>query len=147
MKKEIFAVFVSLVIFASFVEAGDVPRVAIIHPKQVKIFVHPEQCKNVELPAIPNGGVLYLQVYTSNNTNALYIEFNGVPVAGYDPKYGPDRFERIPITITDDQQGKVSIIGVTAENEYGKNTVYAAFKPVKYNSGILSPGMGCSSMY
>lgn len=147
MKKEIFAVFVSLVIFASFVEAGSIPRVAIVYPRQVKILIHPEQCKSVEVPVIPNGGVIYLQVYTSSDTNSLYIEFNGVPIPSYDPKVGPERFERIPLFITDDQQGKIALIGVTAENEYGKNTVYAVFKPVKYNEGFLTPGFGCSSMY
>lgn len=147
MKKVIFAAFVTLVIFASFVDARQVPRVAIIHPRQVKIFIHPEQCRDVELPAIPNGGVIYLQVYTSIDTNALYIEFNGIPVAGYDPKYGPDLFERIPLTIADHEQGKVAYIGVSAENEYGTNTVYAAFIPVKFNPGDLSPGIGCSTMH
>jgi len=147
MKKEIFAVFVSLVIFASFVGAREVPRVAIIHPKQVAIFIHPEQCRDVELPVIPNGGVIYLQVYTSINTNALYIEYKGIPVSGYGPKFGPDRFERIPIYISDDEQGKVAIIAVAAENEYGTNTVYAAFIPVAYNPGYLNPGIGCSTMY
>ncbi|KYK31583.1 MAG: hypothetical protein HXS46_09355 [Theionarchaea archaeon] len=147
MKKEIFAVFVSLVIFTSFVGARQVPRVAIIHPKQVKVFIHPDQCKDVELPVIPNGGVIYLQVYTSIDTNALYIEFNGIPIAGYDPQYGPDRFIRIPIYISDEEQGEVAIIGVAAENEYGINTVYAAFIPVEYNPGDLGPGIGCSTMY
>jgi hypothetical protein len=147
MKKETFAVFIALVIFASFVGAREVPRVAIIHPKQVKVFIHPEQCKDVELPAIPNGGVIHLQVYTSINTNALYIEFNGVPISGYYPKYGPERFERIPILISDDEQGEVAYIGVIAENEYGTNTVYAAFIPVKYNPGYLTPAVGCSTMY
>lgn len=147
MKKEIFAVFVSLVIFASFVGAREVPRVAIIHPKQVKIFIHPEQCRDVELPVIPNGGVIYLQVYTSINANELYIDFNGIPVEGYAPKYGPERFERIAIYIADDQQGEVALIGVAATNEYGTNTVYAAFIPVKYSPGYLTPGIGCSTMY
>lgn len=147
MKKVIFAAFVTLVIFASFVDARQIPRVAIIHPKQARIFIYPEQCTDVELPSIPNGGVLYLQVYTSIDTNALYIEFNGRPIAGYDPKYGPERFERIPITITDDEQGKVAYIGVAAENDYGTNTVHAAFIPVKFNPGELGPGIGCSTMY
>lgn len=147
MKKGIFAAFVALVIFASFVDAGEIPRVAIIHPKQVKVLIHPEQCRNVELPVIPNGGVIYLQVYTSNNTDVLYVEYNGIPVPGYDPRYGPERYERIPITIYDDDQGKVAYIGVAAENEYGTNTVYAAFIPVKYNEGYFSPGRGCSTMY
>jgi hypothetical protein len=147
MKKGIFAAFVTFVIFASFVGAREVPRVAIIHPKQVRIFIHPEQCRDVELPAIPNGGVLYLQVYTSINANALYIEFNGMPVPGYDPKYAPERFERIPIIISDEEQGNVAYIGVSAENEYGTNTVYAAFIPVKYNPGFLNPGIGCSTMH
>ncbi|MGD2247346.1 MAG: hypothetical protein PVF58_03000 [Candidatus Methanofastidiosia archaeon] len=147
MKKEIFAAFVALVIFASFVGAREVPRVAIIHPKQAKIFIHPEQCRDVELPSIPNGGVIYLQVYTSINTNELYIEFNGIPVSGYDPKSGPDRFERIPLVITDADQGKVAYIGVSAKNEYGTNTVYAAFIPVKFAPGSLGPGVGCSTMH
>jgi hypothetical protein len=147
MKKEIFAAFVALVIFASFVGAREVPRVAIIHPKQAKIFIHPEQCRDVELPSIPNGGVIYLQVYTSINTNELYVEFNGIPVPGYDPKLGPDRYERIPIVITDADQGKVAYIGVSATNEYGTNTVYAAFIPVKFAPGFLGPGIGCSTMH
>ena len=147
MKKEVIAVFVALVIFASFVGAGQVPRVAIVYPREVKIFIHPEQCRDVELPVIPNGGVIYLQVYTSIDTNALYIEFNGIPVQGYDPKYAPDRFERIPIYISDNEQNKVAFIGVSAENEYGINTVYAAFIPVPYNPGYLSPGIGCSTIY
>ncbi|MBU7045553.1 MAG: hypothetical protein HXS54_03875 [Theionarchaea archaeon] len=147
MKKEVIAVFVALVIFASFVGAGQVPRVAIVYPREVKIFIHPEQCRDVELPVIPNGGVIYLQVYTSIDANALYIEFNGIPVQGYDPKYAPDRFERIPIYISDNEQNKVAFIGVSAENEYGINTVYAAFIPVPYSPGYLSPGIGCSSIY
>lgn len=147
MKKGIFAIFVALVIFASFVGAREIPRVAIIHPKQAKIFVHPEQCRDVELPSIPNGGVVYLQVYTSINTNELYVEFNGIPVEGYGPKFGPDRYERIPLTITDDDQGEVAYIGVSAANEYGTNTVYAAFIPVKFAPGYLSPGIGCSTMH
>ena len=147
MKKEVIAVFVALVIFASFVGAGQVPRVAIVYPREVKIFIHPEQCRDVELPVIPNGGVIYLQVYTSIDTNALYIEFNGIPIQGYDPKYAPDRFERIPIYISDNEQNKVAFIGVSAENEYGINTVYAAFIPVPYSPGYLSPGIGCSSIY
>ncbi|MBU7044346.1 MAG: hypothetical protein HXS47_12220 [Theionarchaea archaeon] len=147
MKKEIFAVFVSFVIFTSFVGAADVPRVAIIHPKQVKIFVHPEQCRDVELPAIPNGGVIYLQVYSSSTTNELYIEFNGMPVEGYDPNSNPDRFERIAIYISDEEQNKVAIIGVSAKNEVGTNTVFAAFIPIPFNPGYLNPGIGCSTMY
>lgn len=147
MKKGIFAAFVALVIFTSFVGANEVPRVAIIHPKQVTIFVHPEQCKDVELPSIPNGGVIYLQVYTSINANELYVEFNGIPISGYDPKYGPDRFERIPLSVSDGDQGKVAYIGVSASNEYGTNTVYAAFIPIPYNPGNLGPGIGCSTMH
>lgn len=148
MKKEVIAVFVSFVIFASFVAAApQVPRIAIVYPREVKVFIHPEQCRDVELPAIPNGGVIYLQVYTSIDTNALYIEFNGIPVSGYNPKYAPERFERIPIYISVDEQNEVAIIGVSAENEYGINTVFAAFIPVPYNPGYLNPGIGCSPMY
>lgn len=147
MKKEVIAAFVALVIFTSFVGARQVPRVAIVYPKEVNILIHPEQCRDVELPVIPNGGVIYLQVYTSIDANALYIEFNGIPVSGYDPKYAPERFERIPIYIAETEQNKVAIIGVSAENEYGINTVYAAFIPVPYNPGYLNPGIGCSSMY
>jgi len=147
MKKEVIAVFVALVIFTSFVGAGQVPRVAIVFPREVKIFVHPEQCSDKQLPVIPNGGVIYLQVYTSIDANALYIDFNGIPVEGYSPKYAPDRFERIPIYISDNEQNEVAIIGVAAENEYGTNTVYAAFIPVPYNEGYLTPGFGCSTMY
>ena len=147
MKKEVIAAFVSFVIFASFVGAGMIPRVAIVYPREVKVFIHPKLCRDVELPAIPNGGVIYLQVYTSIDTNALYIEFNGIPVAGYAPKYAPERFERIAIYIADYEQNKVAIITVAAQNEYGTNTVYAAFIPVPYNPGYLSPGVGCSTMY
>ncbi len=147
MKKEVIAAFVSFVIFASFADAGQIPRVAIVYPKEVKVLIHPEQCRDVELPAIPNGGVIYLQVYTSIDTNVLYIEFNGIPVAGYDPRYSPERFERIPIYIADYEQNKVAIIAVAAQNEHGTNTVYAAFIPIPYNPGYLSPGIGCSTMY
>ncbi|MBU7013874.1 MAG: hypothetical protein HXS52_07490 [Theionarchaea archaeon] len=147
MKKGIFAAFVALVIFTSFVGANEVPRVAIIHPKQVTMFVHPEQCREVELPSIPNGGIIYLLVYASGTTNELYIEFNGIPVPGYDPKFGPDLFERIPLSISDSEQGKVAYIGVSASNEYGTNTVYAAFIPVPYNPGSLGPALGCSTMH
>lgn len=147
MKKEVIAAFVALVIFASFVGARQVPRVAIVYPREVNILIHPEQCRDVELPVIPNGGVIYLQVYSSIDTNALYVEFNGIPVPGYDPNLAPERFERIPIYIADSEQRKVAIIGVSAENEYGINTVYAAFIPVPFDEGHLTPGFGCSTMY
>lgn len=147
MKKAVIAAFVTFVMFTSFVGAGQIPRVAIVYPREVDIFIYPEQCRDVELPAIPNGGVIYLQVYTSINTNELYIEFNGMPVDGYSPKYSPERFERITVHISDSEQNKVAIIGVSAKNEYGTNTVYAAFIPVPYNEGFLNPGIGCSTMY
>lgn len=149
MKKEIAAL--ALILFtASTVASGSVPRVVIQHPPQAKVFIYPPMCESRELPSIPNNGVIYVQVYV-HNANALYIEYNGIPIQDefgnivYNPKYGPELLEIIPIYIT--EQGKPAYIMARAQNQHGSNTVYAAFIPIPTGRGELTAAYGCTTMY
>lgn len=151
MKSKIIALLI-IILMASSVSAADfVPRIAIQHPQQVKVFLHPPLCEDRRLPSIPNRGVLYLIVYTSHDTNALYIELNGEPLKDenggvvFDPKFAPDRLEIIPIYI--ENQYMPHIITAIAENDHGRNTVYAAFIPVPTGQGQLLDSIGCTTMY
>ena len=141
-----------VILMATSVSAADfVPRIAIQHPQQVQVFLHPPLCEDRRLPSIPNRGVIYLIVYTSHDTNALYIELNGEPIKDqseipvFNPRYLPDRLEIIPIYIQD--QYEPHIITAIAENDHGRNTVYAAFIPVPTGNGQYSDAIGCTTMY
>jgi hypothetical protein len=149
MKK--LALIVALVLFtASYAGCGTVPRIVIQHPKQAKVFLHPPICESRELPSIPNNGVIYIQVYV-HNANELYIELNGQPIYDetgtivYNPKRDPDLLEIIPIYIA--EQREVHIVMAQARNQYGKNTVYAAFIPIPTGKGDLVSAYGCTTMY
>jgi hypothetical protein len=149
MKKGI-ALFAFILFTASTVASGSVPRVVIQHPPQARVFIHPPACESRELPSIPNNGVVYVQVYV-HNANELYIEFNGLPIHDafgnivYNPVYGPELLEIIPIYIT--EQGNPSYIMAKAVNQHGANTVYAAFIPIPTGKGELTAAYGCTTMY
>jgi hypothetical protein len=151
MKSKFMAIILVILMAASVSAADFVPRIAIQHPQQVMVFIHPAMCEDRRLPSIPNHGVIYLIVYTSHDTNALYIELNGEPLKDevgdvvFYPHYTPDRLEIIPIYIHD--QYEPHIITAIAENEYGRNTVYAAFIPVPTGKGHFSDAIGCTTMY
>lgn len=135
---------------ASTVAAGFVPRVAIQHPQQARVFLYPPICENMVLPSLPNRGVIYAQVYT-HDANVLYIEFNGNPITDelgniiYYPKVDPEQLEIIPIYI--EEQYKASIIMARAVNDYGANTVYAVFIPIPTGTGYTTTAFGCATMY
>lgn len=142
---------VCALLFTASVHAADfVPRVAIQHPAQVRVFIYPPVCENMVLPSIPNRGVIYVQVYT-HDANALYIEFNGQPITDafgtvvYNPKYNPELLEIIPIYIQ--EQHTASILMAKAENDHGTNTVYAAFIPVLTGTGKITTAFGCTTVY
>ncbi len=150
MKKEM---IVTALIFLTLSTAacGTVPRIAIQYPPQARIFLYPPLCETVELPTIPNNGVIYLQVYTSHDTNALYLEVNGQPIKDefgniiYNPKVAPQRLEIIPLFI--EQQYSTCVITARAVNDYGAHTVYAAFIPVPTGKGHKTSAFGCTSVY
>lgn len=143
----------ALLLLATTVHAADfVPRIAIQSPRQARIFLHPPICESMILPSIPNRGVIYAQVYV-HNANALYIEFNGHPITDefgntvYNPKVNPDLLEIIPIYVTDEEQRNAAILMAKAENDYGTNTVYAAFVPIPTGRGYITTTYGCTTMY
>lgn len=142
--------FLILLLTASQVAAGYVPRISIQHPRQARVFLYPPVCESMILPSIPNRGVIYAQIYTAN-ADALYIEFNGAPIKDetgtiiYNPKFNPDHLEIIPIYI--EVQNKASIITARAVNDNGSNTVYAAFIPVPAGQGEKVATFGCTTMY
>jgi len=150
--KKIIIVFALLFLVVSVHAADFVPRIAIQYPRQARIFIYPPICENMALPPIPNRGVIYAQVYV-HNANVLYIEFNGHPITDefgnivYYPKYDPELLEVIPIYIADDEQYKTAILMARAENDYGTNTVYAAFIPVLTGNGQITTAFGCTTVY
>jgi hypothetical protein len=151
MKKMLFG-FALLLLTASTLAAGFVPRIVIQSPRQATVFLHPPICESMVLPSIPNRGVIYAQVYV-HNANTLYIEFNGHPITDefgniiYNPKYDPDLLEIIPLYIGDDEQRNAAILMARAENSNGSHTVYAAFVPIPPGRGQITTTSGCTTMY
>jgi hypothetical protein len=150
--KKILAGVVLLLLTASAVAAGFVPKVVIQSPKQARVFLHPPICESMVLPSIPNRGVIYAQVYV-HDANVLYVEFNGHPIRDefgtiiYNPKADPDTLEIIPIYVTDEEQRKAAVLMVKAVNENGAHTVYAAFVPIPTGRGQITRTSGCTTMY
>lgn len=148
--KRVIGVSVIFLLTMSAVTAGFVPRVVIQSPPQAEVFIYPPVCESMQLPTIPNYGVIYAQVYT-HDADVLYIEFNGQPITDefgniiYYPKFDPERLEIIPIYIL--VQDKPSYIMARAENENGSNTVYSVFIPIPTGRGSLRPSYGCTTMY
>ncbi|MBU7013875.1 MAG: hypothetical protein HXS52_07495 [Theionarchaea archaeon] len=150
--KNVIGVLVLILLTASAVQAGSVPRVAIQRPQQAKVFIYPPICESRELPSIPNDGTVYLQVYTSG-AHELYIEFNGQSIRDetgtiiYYPKVTPETLEIIPVIIEEQYQHKPCYVMARAVNQYGANTVYSVFIPIPTGGGEMTAAYGCTTMY
>ncbi|MGC1122873.1 MAG: hypothetical protein WBA22_17470 [Candidatus Methanofastidiosia archaeon] len=150
--KKVIGVLMLILLTASVVGAGTVPRVVIQRPQQVKVFIYPPICESRKLPSIPNDGVIYVQVYTCG-AHELYIEFNGQSIRDetgtiiYYPKVAPETLEIIPVIIEEQYQHQPCYVMARAANQYGANTVYAVFMPIPTGKGELTAAYGCTTMY
>jgi hypothetical protein len=152
LMKKVIGVLMLILLTASVVGAGTVPRVVIQRPQQVKVFIYPPICESRKLPSIPNEGIVYVQVYTCG-AHELYIEFNGQPIRDetgaliYNPKVTPETLEIIPVIIEEQYQNHPCYVMARAVNQYGANTVYAVFIPIPTGKGELTAAYGCTTMY